>query len=122
MARAEWTQGAGSRVPISGSLVPGLTGQGTCRHSLSTGADKSEPHGTSRHASARAMAVQCGTGGRVVWGGARVAGGARVSWEGAHLPGLDECIYGGCYRAGWGRAGARTVPEQCGNRSGTVPE
>ena len=50
MARVPVTQGAVAGYPISGVRVPVLVGQGTCLASLATGADRSEPSGTSRHA------------------------------------------------------------------------
>ena len=39
------TEGAGSRVPISGCSVPYLPGQVTSRHNVATGAAQSEPSG-----------------------------------------------------------------------------
>ena len=114
--RAGVTQGAVRGVPISGYSMGHLTGQATCRLSLSTGAARSEPHGVPR-------GVVRGQQ-RSRPGGVRVAGaggvprvpGARVGSRGAHHTGVDECICGGTgkARAGQGRGkdgaknGART--------------
>ena len=97
-------------VPISGAITGHLMGQGTCRSYLSTGTAKSEPHGC------LGATARCGTGTRraadvqVVYPGCR---GARVVPGGAHLPGVDECIYGGGYRA---RAGQGRCQKQCQNQ------
>ena len=48
-----------------------------------------------------------------------VPGGARVVPEGAHVHGVDECIYGVYLKARVGQGRARTVPEPVPD---TVPE
>ena len=75
MTRCRVTQGAVSRVPISGALMGYLTGQLTLAGSLSTGAARSEPHmvpGTGR--ACRAPCVHRYGGGCVPGGVPRVQG------------------------------------------------
>ena len=69
------TQGAGQGVPISGVPYPDLPGQVTCSASVSTGAAKSEPHGTLSPLSA-CRVHRCGYSGwcRMVRGCTRGAG------------------------------------------------
>ena len=88
------TQGACQEVPISGLGGGHLTGQVTCRHSLSGGAAKSEPHRppatTARQHRRACDRVGTGAG----WRGVPVVQGGRVDLGDAHPTGVDECIYG----------------------------
>ena len=123
------TPGECSRVPISGCYMACLMGQVMSSGSLATGAPRSEPHSTPWHCSGRCTDVVCAPG--------------SGCWRGV-CPGCWWCQGGTQRRAPhrvgrvhiWGvplgqaragtvpeqyqeqcRNGARTVPEQCHNRT-----
>ena len=104
------TQGAVSGVPISGVPVAYLTGQATCPGSLATGAGKSEPHRHPGRHRGSGTAMTGSTEGAARCQGVPRVHGARVYPGCAHLPSVDECIYGVPVRPGQARAGARPVP------------
>ena len=121
------TPGAGSRVPISGARVAVLTGQVTSRGYLSTGADESEPQGTSgtTHGVLHRRRVHTGSVmcGRVYpgWSGCQGQckwragpGGRRVHIRSTCKTRLGQ---GRCQNSA--RDSAGTVPEQCKNSAGT---
>ena len=113
------TPGACAGVPISGANGVRVSGQVTSWASWATGADKSEPHGTSWPAVVyRTPCVHRYGGGvvPVVYPGVR---GVRVSSRGAHHTGVNECIYGVITKA---RQGQGQGQERCENGARTVPE
>ena len=130
MARYQVTQGAWCRVPISGVAGPVLTGQATCRASLSPGADGSEPRRPpGRHDACRAPCVHR-YGGRQC---ARCTQGDRVCQGQCRVRALTRCgrVHIRVYltvRPGQGRGenGAKTVPEpvpgQCQDSAISAPD
>ena len=125
MAMYRVTPGAGTGVPISGQMVPGLTGQVMYPRSRATGAAQSEPHGLPDmprgvHSAVpapcrRGGARWCTQGGRVCQGRVRVRAVPRS--------GRVHIRAGVAARPGRGRArtSVRIVPELVPDSARAVP-
>ena len=106
------TPGACMRVPISGAKGAGLTGQVTKPGSLATGADKSEPHGTSWPAKVcRAPCVHRYGGGV----GCGMYPGCRVVPGSVQEARTNQWCTSAYTGVPVDQAGAGAVPEQCKN-------